>query len=59
MCLPVDYEDVKVNTDMMKQNPHLILVSEPFILDDELKERCEKWVKWANTADPADYDPFL
>lgn len=58
LCLPVDYEEVKENADIMKQNPHLILVREPFILDDELRDKCEKWVEWANKADPADYDPF-
>lgn len=58
LCLPVDYEDVKETADMMKKDPHLIIVCEPFILDDELRDKCEKWVEWANTADPADYDPF-
>lgn len=58
LCLPVDYEEVKENADIVKQNPHLILVREPFILDDELRDKCEKWVEWANKADPADYDPF-
>lgn len=58
LLFPVDYEETKETADMMKQNPHLIIVCEPFILDDELKDKCEKWVEWANTADPADYDPF-
>lgn len=55
---PVDYEEVADNAEMMKKNPSLILVQEPFLLDDELRERCTKWVKWANKADPKEYDSF-
>lgn len=57
MC-PVDYEEIVSNANLMKENPNLILVREPFLLDDELKERCVKWVEWANNADPKEYDPF-
>ena len=42
---------------IMKKN-NLILVCEPFLLDDELKEKVIKWVDWANKADPKEYDPF-
>lgn len=42
----------------MKKNQRLILVQEPFILDDELRDRATKWVEWANHADPKEYDPF-
>lgn len=55
---PVDYEEVKMNTKMMKQNDGLILVCEPFFLDDELREKCVRWVEWANQTDPKEYDPF-
>lgn len=57
MC-PVDYEEIKDNADMMKENPQLIIVCEPFLLDDELREKCIKWVELANKADPSEYDPF-
>lgn len=59
LMFPVDYEEVADNAAIMKQNPNLILVREPFLLDDELKDKCTKWVEWANIADPAEYDPFV
>ena len=55
---PVDYEEVLDNAKIMKENDSLILVREPFLLDDELKEKVTMWVEWANTADPKEYDPF-
>ena len=58
LIFPVDYEDVADNAAMMKRNPNLILIREPFLLDDELRDKCTKWVEWANAADPAEYDPF-
>lgn len=53
-----DYEDVASTAKIMKENPKVILVREPFLLDDELREKCIKWVEWANKADPSEYDPF-
>ena len=55
---PVDYEEIVGNANIMKHNPSLILVREPFLLDDELREKVTKWVEWANHADPKEYDPF-
>ena len=55
---PVDYEEIVDNAKIMKENPSLILVSEPFLLDDELRDKVTKWVEWANQADPKEYDPF-
>ena len=55
---PVDYEEIVDNANMMKNNSCIILVREPFLLDDELKEKVTKWVDWANKADPHEYDPF-
>lgn len=55
---PVDYEEIVDNANIMKNNSGLILVREPFLLDDELKEKVTKWVEWANHAEPSDYDPF-
>jgi hypothetical protein len=54
---PVDYEEIASNTKIMKERG-LILVCEPFLLDDELREKALKWVEWANKADPKEYDPF-
>lgn len=55
---PVDYEEIVDNANMMKNNSSLILVREPFLLDDELREKVVKWVEWVNHADPSEYDPF-
>lgn len=58
LAFPVDYEEIVDNANIMKENPNLIIVSEPFLLDDELREKVTRWVEWANTADPKEYDPF-
>ncbi len=55
---PIDYEEIIDNADIMKKNPSLILVQEPFLLDDELRDKVIRWVEWANKADPSEYDPF-
>lgn len=57
MFRPLDYEDVECNTKMMKKDG-LVIVSEPFFLDDVLREKAIRWVEWANNADPAEYDFF-
>ena len=58
LAYPIDYEEIVDNANMMKGDSTLILVSEPFLLDDELKEKVVKWVEWANNVDPKEYDPF-
>lgn len=58
LLYPVDYEDVVDTTDMMKGESSLIIVQEPFILDDELREKVVRWVEWANNADPKEYEIF-
>lgn len=58
LLYPVDYEELISNAELMKKNPGLIIVNEPFLLDDELREKAIKWVEWANHADPEEYDPF-
>lgn len=55
---PVDYEEIVDNANIMKKNPQLILTREPFLLDDELRDKVVKWVEWANKAAPSEYDPF-
>lgn len=55
---PIDYEEIVENADMMKDHSGIILVGEPFLLDDELREKAMRWVEWANNADPKEYDPF-
>lgn len=58
LLYPVDYEEIVSNAKIMRDNPSVILVREPFLLDDELREKATKWVEWANNADPSEYDPF-
>lgn len=54
----IDYDEIKTNAEIMKKNPKIILIREPFLLDDELREKVVKWVEWANKADPSEYNPF-
>lgn len=56
--MPIDYEEIVDNANIMKGNSGIILVQEPFLLDDELREKAIRWVEWANNADPSEYDPF-
>lgn len=58
LMFPVDYEEIVDNANMMKGGSGLILVSEPFLLDDELREKVTRWVEWANKADPSEYELF-
>lgn len=58
LCEPVDYEEIVDSANMMKSDHGLIVVNEPFLLDDELREKVVKWVEWANKADPKEYDFF-
>ena len=58
LSIPIDYDEIVSNAEIMKKNPNLILVSEPFLLDDELRDKVTRWVDWTNMADPKDYDPF-
>lgn len=55
---PIDYEEIVETAKFMKENSSIILVCEPFLLDDELREKVTRWVEWANKADPSEYDPF-
>ena len=58
LMYPVDYEEIVKTTDMMKKNQRMIVVREPFLLDDEMREKAIRWVDWANHADASEYDPF-
>lgn len=55
---PLDYEEIVDNANMMKENPGIIMVDSPFLLDDELREKAIRWVEWANKADPKEYELF-
>ncbi len=58
LAYPVDYEDIVDTANMMKGNSGLIVVQEPFLLDDELKEKCLRWIEWANKVDESEYSFF-
>ena len=58
MFYPLDYEEIVDNADMMKGGSGLILTQEPFLLDDELKEKCLRWIEWANRVDEREYSFF-
>lgn len=45
---PINYCLLVENANMMKGNKELILVDEPFLLDDELELRAKKWVRNQN-----------
>ena len=48
--VPLDYKEIVENAKMMKGDGNLILVQEPFLVDDELREIVLRWVEWANKA---------
>ena len=58
LAFPVDYEEIVDTANMMKNNSGLIIVREPFLLDDELREKCLRWVEWANKVDESEYSFF-
>ena len=55
LAYPVDYEEIVDTANMMKSDSKLIIVQEPFLLDDELREKCLRWVEWANKVDEKEY----
>ena len=58
LAYPVDYEDIVDTANMMKGKSDLIVIQEPFLLDDELKEKCLRWIEWANKVDEREYSFF-
>lgn len=45
---PLDDDEIKGNTKIMNERTSLILVQEPFVLNDETRARVERWVAWMN-----------
>lgn len=41
-------DDLKFNTEWLLETPSLILVHEPFIMTDELRERVTQWIEDTN-----------
>ena len=52
------YEEIVDNANIMKNNSDIILTRDPFLLDDELREKCVRWVEWANKVDESEYSFF-
>ena len=58
LAFPVDYEEIVDNANLIRGDSGLMLVREPFLLDDELREKCLRWVAWANSVDESAYSFF-
>ena len=41
-------DEIRSNTNIITGNSKLILVQEPFLLNDDLRERVTQWVEWMN-----------
>lgn len=54
LMFPTPYKEVEDNTELM-QGEGLILVEEPFLTDDKLKAKCEKWCEWASSCERKEY----
>jgi len=44
----LDADEVEENTQWLMESPALILVSEPFLLNDDLRKRVETWIEENN-----------
>lgn len=58
LLYPVDYEEIVDTANEMKEHPEIMVVREPFLLDDELRDKAARWVEWANSVPEYEYDPF-
>ena len=58
LACPIDYEEIVDTANMMKNGDGMIIVNEPFLLDDELRDKAIRWVEWANGADLKEYELF-
>lgn len=47
----LDAQEVEANTEWMLADKNIILVCEPFILTDELRERVNRWIERENRGD--------
>ena len=56
--VPIDYTEIVDTANMMKDGDGLIVVNEPFLLDDELRDKAIRWVEWANGVDSKEYELF-
>ena len=45
---PIDKEEIEDNTALMEGADGWILTREVVLLTPEIRNKCERWVKWAN-----------
>lgn len=45
----LDAYDIEFNTKWLLENDNIVLVCEPFILTDELRERVDRWINYENS----------
>lgn len=45
---PLDIEEIEDNTEMMRKANGWILTREVVLLEPDIRDKCERWVKWAN-----------
>ena len=57
LAFPVDYDEVEDTTRQIEEDG-VMIVTEPFFLNDGLKEKVLNWVEWANSVNQRMYDPF-
>lgn len=50
----LDENEVKENTEWLKENKNIVLLYSPFLIDDEIRERVTKWCETATN----NYDEF-
>ncbi len=48
----LDADEIESNTKWMEETEGLVLVTEPFLLTDKLKERVNKWIEQENASNP-------
>ena len=45
---PLNDDEIRSNTEIMRENTRLILVQEPFSMDEEIRARVTRWIDWMN-----------
>jgi hypothetical protein len=45
---PLEYDEVKENTETMIEADGYINTQEPVLLMPEIRRKCERWIEWAN-----------
>ena len=45
---PLYDEEIRSNTKIMTENKYIILVYEPFLLNDDTRARATRWIEWVN-----------